>query len=603
MKLSGITRPRKPSACPASSSKALSSKIAAVLISITMTTAFTPLGAFADDGGKGAEGARDPSVQNLGAAQLDDRPASAEDAEASAPAVDGGMEGAKASEVPVESDGSDESDASEDTAVSDGSGNSSQSQSGVSDSSQGSSGEGKDGPSGDQAKEEDGSAASEKGDDQELSAFNTEKHEQITLLLGDVAYDSAFLTGSGGDSSADHVWTMSQEGIACFYGEQSMNYNGVTAQALGEVVVTHAYKENSCEYKDTFAITVKLPDAKSKITILPDIREKVYDGEPLSAVKVTARSDDGYDVKIEYSGDDGETWVGDPASITATNVSDSRKVRIRASVPGKYEGYATEEEELVIYPREVVLISASDNKVYDGEPLTNSKVRRLKNRWVRGEEPELVFEGSQLEAGTSKNKFFCKFSKGVDRRNCEIYYRYGTLTVEPRQLRVIGSGWEKVQDYTGTEYRTMECSFEGLLEGDVASISYELKGTLAGTYTDVFGDDFKVMGKCEDRTGNYEIAEEVPGTLTIAAEDPAPETPDDPDSPLSDDSSKDGSEKSGSASSGKPGGDSASGTVGFASKSAKTGDTVLTLAAGVVGIALASGGLVFAARRKRDLKQ
>ena len=149
----------------------------------------------------------------------------------------------------------------------------------------------------------------------------------------------------------------------------------------------------------------------------------------------------------------------------------------------------------------------------------------------------------------------------------------------------------------------MECSFEGLLEGDVASISYELKGTLAGTYTGVFGDDFKVMGKCEDRTGNYEIAEEVPGTLTIAAEDPAPDKPVDPDSPSSDDPSKDGSGKSGSASSGKPGGDSASGTVGFASKSAKTGDTVLTLAAGVVGIALASGGLVFAARRKRDLKQ
>lgn len=603
MKLAGIIRPRKRSACAAESSNPLTSKIAAVTISVMMTMSFTPMAAFADDGGEGAKGADGSSARNPDAIQQDIRPASGEDAEASAPAGDSGMESAGASRVPDESDASDASDASDFPMASDASELSSQTQSGASDSPGASSVEGEDGLSGDQARDGDGSVSSENGDDEELSAFGTEKHEQITLLLGDVAYDSAFLTGSGGDSSTDHVWTMPQEGIAYFYGEQSMNYNGVTAQALGEVVVTHTYKEDSREYEDTFTLTVRLPDAKNKITILPDICEKVYDGKPLSAVKVTARSYDGYDVKIEYSGDGGETWIADPSSITATNVSDSRAVCIRASVPGKYEGYAYEDEQLVIYPRYIVLISASDSKVYDGEPLSNSKVTHLKNRWVRGEEPELIFKGSQLEAGTSKNMFFCKFSEGVDRRNYEICYRYGTLTVEPRQVRVIGSGWDEVQDFTGEEYRTTDCSFEGLLEGDAASISYELKGTLAGTYVGVFGDDFEVVSNGEDRTSNYEIAEEVPGALTIAAEDSAPETPDDPDSPISDDPSKDGSGKSGSGGTGKPGDDSTNKTAGFVSKSAKTGDMAPLFTAGVAGVALAFGVLAFAARKRRELEE
>ena len=97
------------------------------------------------------------------------------------------------------------------------------------------------------------------------------------------------------------------------------------------------------------------------------------------------------------------------------------------------------------------------------------------------------------------------------------------LTINKREVTVTGDGWDADQPYTGTEYSKDTYQFANVVEGQTASISYELKGTEVGPYTGTFGEDFKVviddsgtlgLGKT-DVTANYKLTDKTPGTLTI----------------------------------------------------------------------------------------
>ena len=67
-----------------------------------------------------------------------------------------------------------------------------------------------------------------------------------------------------------------------------------------------------------------------------------------------ATDKNGKTAKVEYSVD-GEKWTENPAEITATNVSDSVTVKVRASVPGTYTGYVEGTQELEITARPVTI--------------------------------------------------------------------------------------------------------------------------------------------------------------------------------------------------------------------------------------------------------
>lgn len=96
-------------------------------------------------------------------------------------------------------------------------------------------------------------------------------------------------------------------------------------------------------------------------------------------------------------------------------------------------------------------------------------------------------------------------------------YIYGTqkLVIEPRKVIATGDGWNEEQPYTGEEYAKDTYSFENLAENQTATISYSLKGIQPGSYTGVFGEDFKVVTNGRDVTPNYELTEKVPGSLII----------------------------------------------------------------------------------------
>ncbi|WP_408072125.1 InlB B-repeat-containing protein [Butyrivibrio sp. JL13D10] len=86
-----------------------------------------------------------------------------------------------------------------------------------------------------------------------------------------------------------------------------------------------------------------------------------------------------------------------------------------------------DEGTLKITPMNIELISASDEKVYDGSPLTNHNVTANPG-WVDGDKVTYNFTGSQTEEGSSQNLFTAVADKVV-LDNYNITYTYGTLKV------------------------------------------------------------------------------------------------------------------------------------------------------------------------------
>ena len=95
--------------------------------------------------------------------------------------------------------------------------------------------------------------------------------------------------------------------------------------------------------------------------------------------------------------------------------------------------------QLVINPRPVVLTSASDKKVYDGEALTNHTVTEMfgtESPFPNGEGLEYDFTGSQTNVGKSENTFTYKANEKTKLTNYAITTEYGTLEVTPVTDRV-----------------------------------------------------------------------------------------------------------------------------------------------------------------------
>ena len=107
-----------------------------------------------------------------------------------------------------------------------------------------------------------------------------------------------------------------------------------------------------------------------------------------------------------------------------------------------------------------------------------------------------------------------------------VYEGYVTatqqLTIQPREVTVTGDGWTGDQPYTGNEYSKTTYTFDNVVSGQTATITYSIKGKEIGPYTGVFGDDFKVMDGQNEVTANYTLTTKTPGTLNITA----PETKD-----------------------------------------------------------------------------
>ena len=247
------------------------------------------------------------------------------------------------------------------------------------------------------------------------------KAATVTTDSAEKVYDGTPLTAPGrieGLVEGENV-TLTMTGNQTVKGESANNYeltwdqNAVSGNyTITDSVGTLKVTEQSLDPKD--------PESYRNVQI-DDPENKTYNGaEQKWAPTVTdAKGNvlvEGTDYTVSYDKDD------------FTNVTGAIKATITGI--GNYKG--TVEKSYQILPRELTVTTDSDEKVYDGEPLTASgNVEGL----VDGEELTLKTTGSQTEVGKSDNTYEIVWDKTAQESNYKIAKeKLGTLEVTPQSI-------------------------------------------------------------------------------------------------------------------------------------------------------------------------
>ena len=271
---------------------------------------------------------------------------------------------------------------------------------------------------------------------------NTKYEADIYLTLGVYEYNNAryLCLPKEANEAAYRSWSLPDDSVAelsndKYYDSWECYAVCASAKGVGNTTATCTYTLDGIQYTCTFRIYVSLPDISNNLSFYLPKTEKYYDGNslyPAEPERISSKDGGEDDVIFEYS-TDGENWM--PRNrISATNVIDSKTIKVRASIPNVYTGYIYDEQQLIINPRPVVLESASLTREYDGNPLTNGdEAITVKGwGWIYGEGADYSFNGTQTIAGSSLNRFTYDLNDRTDSRNYDITRIYGTLTVTDR---------------------------------------------------------------------------------------------------------------------------------------------------------------------------
>ena len=222
------------------------------------------------------------------------------------------------------------------------------------------------------------------------------------------------------------------------------------------------------------------------------------------------------DYKLSYTGD-------------TTNVG---TVKITIKGKGNYNG--STEVSYKITKRSVTLTSATDSKVYDKTPLTNSNITVGGDGFAKLEGASYYVTGSQTNVGDSDNEFTYKLNDDTKASNYNIEVKFGKLyiTTQDGKVIVVITGHKKTYDYDGTE-KTVDGYDVSITEGSTyAKTDFtfngnaEVKATEANTYP---------MGlKASDFTNNNTNYSSVTfvvndGSLVINPKSIIPDKPNTPD--------------------------------------------------------------------------
>ncbi len=199
------------------------------------------------------------------------------------------------------------------------------------------------------------------------------------------------------------------------------------------------------------------------VELTPKDVEKVYDGEAHAAGVATATDKNGYQLKIEYSVD-GENWTENPADITATNVSDSKTIKVRVSNEEKYTGYIEKTEKLAITRRPVTVTANSCQKTFGtADPEFTAKVEGTLGN-------DKVDYTLSRKTGEDVGDYVITPAGEAAQGNYKVTYKPGTLTIVAAQRTTELS----VTSYNGVyDAKKHTIAVNGTVDGDKVEYSYD----------------------------------------------------------------------------------------------------------------------------------
>lgn len=281
----------------------------------------------------------------------------------------------------------------------------------------------------------------------------TRRPVTITSPTDSKTYDGTALTNT--------MVTSNQGTGVGFVKDEGANYTVTGSQTdVGSSVNTFTYTLKEGTKADNYTIskvegTLTVLAIATPITITANSNSKVYDAQPLTDAGYT------YTQGIVVSGDEllavVEGSITDVSAVPAVNEVKSYKVmRNGVDVTANYTFNTPVNGALTIVPRPVTLTSATDSKIFDSTPLTNSTVTAstgVNEGFVGTQGVTFVVTGTQTDCGYSYNTFTYAAKEGTQISNYAITPVFGTLTVSAKGSVVVTiTEHSDIVTYDGTEH-------------------------------------------------------------------------------------------------------------------------------------------------------
>ena len=290
-----------------------------------------------------------------------------------------------------------------------------------------------------------------------------------------------------------------------------------TAYAMGLKDTDFANKNGNFSNVKFVVTDGSLTINKRSVTLKSEGGSKEYDGTPLTKPDVTVGGDgfvDGEVTDVKATGS--VTFVHEGEVTNAITFTEGANFKETNYTISKNEG------KLSITKREgegktITVTAKSDEKVYDGAPLTNNGFTHA-GALVEGDVLTAVVEGSQTDVGVGDNVVT---SYRVMRGETDVTTSYtftdsgkGALTVTARGVTFTGES--KSLPYTGGMQRITGITQSGLVKGHrYEGLTYKAEGQNVGSYDGAFSGDVVIKdAQGNDVTKNYNVTKN-PGKLTI----------------------------------------------------------------------------------------
>ena len=368
-----------------------------------------------------------------------------------------------------------------------------------------------------------------------VEAVKTEVKVEIAGHTDTVTYDGQVHSVSGYD-----VTNISNK----LYSDTAISFTG-TAVVSRIVAGTSYMGLTAAQFSNTSAnftnVTFVVHDGWLKIdpkSIIPDGPDTP--DEKKTGIEVTKPADSKYDGNVHENKPVVKDTKTGATLVEGTDYTLSYKgdttnagtVTVTITGAGNYTG--SHNVEYQITKRNVTLTSATDSKVYDKTPLTNSNITIGGDGFAKLEGASYHVTGSQTNVGDSDNEFTYKLNDDTKASNYNIEVKFGKLyiTTQDGQVIVVITGHKKTYDYDGTE-KTVSGYDVSITEGSTyAETDFtfngnaEVKATEANTYP---------MGlKASDFTNNNTNYSSVmfvvnDGSLVINPKSIIPDGPNTPD--------------------------------------------------------------------------
>ena len=348
------------------------------------------------------------------------------------------------------------------------------------------------------------------------------------------------------EHSAEHVYDGTEKTVTGYdvksisnkhYTKDDFTFSG-TAEAKGTNVGEYPMNVQASDFTNNSHnftnVTFIIEDGSLKIT-----PKSINPEDEKTGIQVTKPDDtmyNGEEQKNKPTVEDTKTGVilveNVDYTLSYTAAVNAGTVEVTITGIGNYTGTAKTSYEIT--KRNVTLTSATDSKVYDKTPLTNSNITIGGDGFVKEEGATYNVTGSQTSVGESDNEFTYTLKSNTKAENYNITTHNGKLivTAEASEVTVVITGRNGTFPYDGTEksvkgYDVSITQGSTYTEADFTfSGNDEVKGTEANTYP---------MGlKVSDFTNNNTNYSSVTfvvndGSLVINPKSIIPDGPDTPD--------------------------------------------------------------------------